>query len=328
MEEDLEVQRKTYLSIILSNTYSSNSFAAKSITLDFLFGFKNPYTAIVCLNECLNDDNYLAKIGLNCIYGILLAVEEYAKFFQTTIGHKFIETLIEIITYKIEDVSIDNYNLCMEKILEFIGNNINFKLIIPFIDLVNVFLYCEGEHTNRNKIFEKYLNVLDFACKRLLKENSKLLYYKISTIRNELNDKNIDKNPIIDKVCNTLNSIYSDNTTEVLLVSNVKEKAHSIVNQIQKTYQYINIEFIEKEEVMDSLEADNSLKIIFLIDLNNDDYCEMLYLFGVTKGMMKQNQLFAVFYNTQNHQTNVFLKNLIACYSDDSNFQDKLTNWI
>lgn len=131
----MEVQKETYLNVILPNQYSEDSFVTKSITLDFLFGFKSSCSAFATLNECLNENNRLAKIGLNCIYGILIAIKEYSKLCKTTISEDLVSTLINVITYKIDDFNTKNYKDCMKKILEFISENVDFNTITFFFSI-------------------------------------------------------------------------------------------------------------------------------------------------------------------------------------------------
>ena len=74
-----DVQKKTYLKLIMSEIYSNDAFCAKSITLDFMYQFNNPCLAMLSLTDILNYNTCIAKIGLNCIYGIVLAVQDYFK---------------------------------------------------------------------------------------------------------------------------------------------------------------------------------------------------------------------------------------------------------
>lgn len=334
----LEVQKNTFHSIILSKTYSDNSFMAKSITLDFLFGFNNPYTAIITLNECLSENNRLAKMGLNCIYGIILGVKEYKEFYQTPIVYDFIRTLINAITYKIDDFCINNYRICMEKIIEFIGENIDFKLIIPFFELVSVFLFCKDDSAEREAVFSKYCKVLDCVCKDLKNKDSRLLSYNLMSVKEELSEIELNENSALNQVNKILHNIYNEdksemlivsNKSEMLIVSNLKEKniSNSLINKLQRENYLIDVKDVEKESLMRITDF-NNIKIILLIDLENEDFGEMLYMLGLMEGKLDKGRLLGCFYNCDKANTEVFLQNLIGRYAIEDNLDDALRKFL
>lgn len=320
-----EVQKETYLNIILSKACSENYFIAKSSTLDFLFGFENPYSGMVYLNECLNEDNQLAKISLNSIYGILLAVKEYKEFHQTSVIYRFVKTLIDVLNYKIDDTSISNYKECMEMILEFIRQNINFKLIIPLFELSKIFQYYEGKNDQRETILKKYCNVLKDACNELQKENTKLLCFKLERLKKELNEQELSPDSILSQVNNIINSIFQNSKKKLLIVSNIENEKDSLANNILKENEQIEVSVVEKEEIKD-IRLDDSLRVLFLIDFKNDDFGEYIYWFGVMEGKMEKNHLLGCFYNPEIINTNVTYQKLIDRYADKHNLDDKLTN--
>lgn len=323
----LEVQKETYLNIILSNTYSDDSFAAKSITLDFLFGFKNSDTAIISLNECLNEDNHLAKMGLNCIYGILLAVKEYGTFYKPTTVYEFVRTLINILTYKIEDVLIDNYKDCMEKILEYISENVDFKLIVPFFELANIFSFCEGSDEKRDEVLNKYCKALDYACKKLMRKDSKLLSYNLLSVKEELKEKDKDKNSFLNHINTILSYIYDGDRKELLIISNMENGVANMVNNLKKNHQQKDIRIIDTEE-LGKIQQTNNSKVLFLIDFEESNFDEFIYWFGMMEGKLERNQLLGCFYNCEKVSKRMLYKTLIDRYTNENSMTDKLTKFL
>ncbi len=321
----LDIQKRTYLNLILSKTCSEEPFVAKSLTLDFLNGFDNPCTAIVYLNESLTEGNQYTRIGLNCAYGILLAVEEYRHFTPTIIIYKFLETLIDFAINKLDDITIKNYETCMAGIIKFIGQNINFRLISNFVKLGHTFIYSDMKNEKIKNIFKVYCETLKCSCEQLLKENRALLCYKIPSLTNTNTvDSEVctsdEKRQVVDGINKILNSIC---TTNLLVLSNDEEKRDAWTNKLRKKYDCINVKAVQCCEVYDSLPS-NNIKIIVLIDLKRNDYFEMLYLLGRLEGQTSENQLLACFYNTDNFNEYKEFKDLIGRYANEADFESRL----
>lgn len=324
----LEVQKETYLNVILPNQYSDDSFVTKSMTLDFLFGFNNPYLAFTTLNECLNKNNRLAKMGLNCIYGILLAVKEYSKFYNTTIIGDLVGTLINVITYKIDDVETKNYKNCMEKILEFISENVSFKMIKSFFELANIFSFCEGANKDREEVFKKYCDVLECACEELKRKNARLLCYSLQSVKAEWNGEEINNKDSLKQINNVLANIYDEKKTDdnvLYIISNIEDSKE--VSEIQKKYRKIDVHQLDKEN-LESINRGDKCKILFLIDAQKEGCDEMLYWFGLMEGKLERQQLLGCFYNCENDSSKPIYKKLFDRYANENNLEDRLSKFL
>lgn len=324
----MEVQKETYLNVILPNQYSEDSFVTKSITLDFLFGFNSPYSAFVTLNECLNENNRLAKMGLNCIYGILLAVKEYSKFCKTAISEGLISTLINVITYKIDDFNTKNYKDCMIKILEFISDNVDFKMITSFFQLANTFLYCEGVNEDREEVFRKYCEVLEYVCEELKRKNAKLLCYSLQSVKAEWNGEEINNKDSLKQINNILANVYDEKKADdnvLYIISNIEDCKE--VNGIQKKYRKIDVQQLDKEN-LEGINRGDKCKVLFLIDAQKEDCGEMLYLFGLIEGKLERQQLLGCFYNCENDSSKPICKKLFDRYANENNLDDRLSKFL
>lgn len=324
----MEVQKETYLNVILPNQYSEDSFVTKSITLDFLFGFKSPYSAFAILNECLNENNRLAKIGLNCIYGILLAIKEYSKLCKTTISEELVSTLINVITYKIDDFNTKNYKYCMKRILEFISENIDFKTITFFFQLANTFSFCEGTNEDREEVFIKYCDALEYACEKLKRKNARLLCYSLLSVKAEWNGEEINNKDSLKRLNNILANAYGEKKTDdnkLVIISNLEDS--NVVNIIKKKYRKIDVQQLDKEN-LDRINREDKNKILFLVDTQKEDCDEMLYWFGLIEGQRDHQQLLGCFYNCENDSSKPICKKLFDRYANENNLEDRLSKFL
>lgn len=323
-----KIQKETYLNLILSPSFSKNYFIAKSITLDFLYGFDNPCTAIIYLNEYISEDNHVASMGLNCVLGVLLAVEEYKRFCPTVIVHRFLLTLIRIVNYKLDDFTVDNYCLCMRKIIEFIGENINFKLLKKFVDLGAIFIYSDVNNEHVKYVFDVYCYELELACRKLLEENVNLLNYKIVALKNAYLDKTQneenEKREMLDRIYKILDSM---NANKLFIVSNVKDKGEYLVNKLRSQNKFLDVQLVEKDET-NNISYGYEEKVIFLVDFKENDIKEMLYLCGKVEGAVKKNHFLVCFYNRKEIQDYKILSTLVDCYSDENSFEDRLQKFL
>lgn len=320
------IQKQTYLDLITTSPFADDRFAAKSITLDFLYGFDNPCTAIVHLNECLCHNNFIASMKFNGFLGVLLAVEEYKHFYSTVIVHRFLLAVIEYIINKSDDYVLDNYVECMKRFIRFIGDNINFKLLANYLDMGEHLTYSkELNNNNVKEVFNYYCEVLMDACNILRAKNPSLLDYKLSLYKNKYKMK-IEENQenhkieMLTEVYKILNNI---DPNKVIIVSNVKEKGAELVNKLRRDHRYLDAQLIEKEKIRETIFNVNE-KVIFIIDLKENDSCEMIYLLGRIEEMVSKNHLLALFYDNKEAEKNTFYSELISRYSDSNNFEDRL----
>lgn len=320
---EVEIQKQTYISIMLLNSFLEDAFLAKSATLDFLFGCSNSCTAIMSLNECLSEDNHLAKMGLNEVYGIVLAVEEYKELFSVTIIHKFIITLINVISYKIGDTSIENYETCMNKILNFIGDNIDYDLISHFLRVSLEFIYCEK--SQKEKIFDTYHKVLEKSCKRLKLKNSKLFFYKIDAEKNMIveninNNEDEDSKKILEKIYEVINDVSCNDM--IMVIDNDENLGAYVQEHINKVVPSDCVNHIEDRSKILKLCFDEYDKMILAVNCNKRDFFEMMYYLGKLEEKMEIGHLLVCFDN--NDSGNVYLQKLVDRYSDKASFPNKL----
>lgn len=321
------VQKKTYLDLILLNKDCNKSLITKGITLDYLYGFEDASTAVVYLNKCLSESNCVAKMGLNCIYGILLAVEEYQKINPTIIIYKFINTLIYVVEGKIEDVTIENYYNCMDKILEFIGRNINFKSFNELIRISETFSLCEDNDEMKNRVLKKYCEILELSCIKLKQENRNLFNYIISNKKEEFYENGFLEESILDKTYSILDKIYIGDRKKLVVCSNEDEKRDIVIREIKQSNRVEDVECIEMDKISIYSMAEN-VKVLFLIDGLADNFLEILYLFGKIEGKIGEEKILACFYNTEEVSKKQIVRELLDRYSTEDNFDDKLINFL
>ena len=290
------IQKSTFINLIMSLPFSEDSFASKSITLDFLYGFDNSCTAIVCLNEYISEDNHLASMSLKCIYGVLLAVEEYKYVYPTVITQKFIMSLINIIIYKLGDSSLTDYLTCMKKILDFIGKNLSFRLLGEYVKLGSFFIYSDLNNGNIKEVFEKYCDTLSSVLSKFIKDDSSALNYKIESFQNMYGDKINSNND--EKEKEVLNRIYNilknANKCNIYIIANKQDLTGFTINELKNISKLSQIRVLRKESIR-SFSYKYEDKIIFLLDFNEDDWSEMLSLLGCVANKVKGGNVFACF---------------------------------
>lgn len=323
------IQKQTYVDLLTSSFLGESNFVAKSITLDFLYGFENPCIAIVYLNESLNQDSCLARMELSCIQGILFAVKEYQRFYPTVIIFRFVITLINIVSYKLDDFSLDNYSICMEELIEFIGENIDFKLLSEFVNLGYNFKYSCMNQKKVEELFKVYCSVLNKVCNRLLMENIDLLVYQITSLRNTYNVKieqcsDEKETSILNELCQIFNSVKKN---KILFISNEDIESQKIIYDLRKMYDRYDIQQIDKECIY-NLDVKYAEKVILLIDLAKEDAKDMLYLCGRLEATVKEDCFLACFYNEEVEEVNKILEVLINRYSKKDDFRSALHKFL
>lgn len=307
-----DIQKQTYSKLIMSKIYSEDAFCAKSITLDFMYQFNNPCIAMLSLTDILNHDNCIAKVGLKCIYGIVLAVEDYFKYTQKVIMSKFTKTLIDGVVYRIADTSLEDYEDCMIKIMQFITQNADINLLYPYFELIRPFRFSDLDNDKNKRVYEAYCLNLRQVCNRLLKENERLFFYKLNSIRSLYEPFRHDKN--LHEFIKVIDEVFDKIVDRVYILSNNNNKFAGIETQLRK-------EFGEKIHNLEKDEIDNitieKCKVIFILDFEQEDRNEMLYYLGKLEGELKTNGMFlAIFYgcSTPHVETNPVIKKLIDRY--------------
>ena len=316
-----DIQKQTYSKLISSKIYSDDTFCAKSITLDFMYQFNNPCIAMLSLTDVLIHDNCIAKIGLKCTYGIVLAVDDYFKYTPKVIMSKFTKTLIDGVVYKIADISIDDHDDCMINIMQFIAQNVDFNLLYPYFELIRPFRFSDLQIEKNKRVYDAYCQNLRQVCDRLLKENEKLFFYKLNGIRSLYesfrNDTRLqDFTKVIDEFFNKV-------VDRVYVLTNNSSKSAWLQNHLQK-------EFGERICNLENDEIDNIInekcKVIFILDFEQENKSEMLYYLGKLEGILRKKEMFiAIFYGcfTEFVETNPAIKKLIDRYIQGENLENK-----
>ena len=329
----IEVQKQTYIDIIQSTIFSNDPFIAKSITLDLLYSFENPCTSIVYLTDYLNQDYLLGRMGVNCVYGIVLAIEEYKKFYPTVIIHRFVDTLITFVSYKIGDTGIRNYKACMSKILKFIGDNLNYKLLHRFVDLGSEFKYIGISGTDiseENGIFEEYCNILEKTCERLSKENHALFEYKVLQFKDiyaaSESDDSVDKkiNSILKDVCE------KRDCSEVVVISSKNNSLSSnTLNSLDKELKVLWLDIDDIDDI-DAKSIKKNTKVIMLVDTVEDHLDKILFYYGVIKERVNDSNVLICFSKVDDSDANKndFVKKIISCNANETNFEDRLARFL
>lgn len=311
------IQKQTYLKLIMSKIYSEDAFCAKSITLDFMYQFDNPCIAMLSLTKILNYDNCIAKVSLKCIFGIVLAVEDYFKYNQKVIMSKFTNTLIDGVVYRIDDTFIEDYEDYMIKIIQFITQNVDFNLLYSYFELIRPFKFSNLENSKNKSVYEAFCQNIRQVCNRMLIENEKLFYYKLNIIKSRYeffrNDENMKEFiKVIDEVCDKI-------IDQVYIFSNNSNIFAGIETQLRKDLGE-NIHNLEKDEV-DKI-INEKYKVIFILDFQKDDFNEMLYYLGKLEAKLRSNNMFlAIFYgcSASHVKGNPAIKRLIDRYIQGEN---------
>ena len=326
----IKVQKQTYLDIIQSTIFSNDSFIASGITLDLLYSFENPCTSIVYLTDYLNQDYLLGRMGVNCVYGIVLAIEEYKKFYPAVIIHRFVDTLITFVSYKIGDTGIRNYKACMSKILEFIGDNLNYKLLRRFVDLGSEFKYIGisgADISEENGIFEEYCNILTKTCKRLAEENHALFEYKVLQFKDiyaaSESDDSVDKeiDSILKDVCE------KRECSKVVVISSKNKSLFS--NRLNSLDKEVKVQRMDIDDI-DVKSIEKNTKVIMLVDIVEDHLDKILFYYGVIKERVSDSNVLICFskVDDSNVNKNDFVKKIISCNADETNFEDRLARFL
>lgn len=312
-----DIQKQTYSKLIRSEIYSDDVFCAKSITLDFMYQFNNPCIAMLSLTDILNHDNCIARIGLKCIYGIVLAVDDYFKYTQRVIMSKFTKTLIEGVVYKIADISLEDHDNCMINIMQFITQNVDFNLLYLYFDLIRPFKFSDLENDKIKRVYEAYCQSLRQVCNRLLKENEKLFFYKLNNIRSLYESFRNDTR--LQCFIKVIDDFFDKIVDRVYILTNNSSKSAGVETQLRK-------EFGEKICNLEKDEIDNIInekcKVIFIFDFEQENKNEMLYYLGKLEGALKTKEMFiAIFYgcSTQYVETNPAIKKLTDRYIQGDN---------
>lgn len=320
-----DVQKQTYLKIIMSKVYSEDAFCAKSVTLDFMYQFNNPCVAMLSLTDILNYDGCIAKIGLKCIYGIVLAVEEYFKYMQKVIMSNFTRTLIDGMAHKIDDTFIDDYENCMINIMQFVSQNAEINLLYPFLELVRSFEFSNLDNDKTKKVYDVFCQCLKHICHRLMNENKKLFIYRLTGIKcryeHYRNDDRLwDFIKLLDEFSNE-----SDN--QIYFLSNNSDKSAELELRLSKEFEG-KIQTLQKYEIDDF--KFERCKVIFILDFEQEDAEEMLYYLGKLEGILGTHDTFlAVFYNcsAQQVKTSPGIRKLVDRYIQADEYK-KIVNFI
>lgn len=323
------IQKQTYSKLIRSTIYSDDIFCAKSITLDFMYQFKNPCIAMLSLTDILNYDNCVAKIGLKCIYGIVLAVGDYFKYTQKVIMSNFTKTLIDGVMYKIADIAINDYDNCMISIMQFISQNVDINLLRPYFELIRPFKFSELESDKIKRVYEAYCQTLRQVCNRLLKENKKLFFYKLGGIKSFYESFRSDKR--LGDFIEILDEFFDKIAGKVYILTNNSSEFAGIETQLRKEFgdNIFNLEYDDIDCILNE-----KYKVLFILDFKKENVIEMLYYLGKLEGVLRTEEKFiAVFYNcsTEYVETNPGIKKLIDRYiqgDNSDNIYKKIVNFI
>ena len=322
------IKKQTYIDLILSRNCNSDYLIAKSMTLDFLYGFENPYEAIVNLNKYISENRCMTRIRLSSIYGIILAVETYREFFPTVITDQFILTLMNIFNQKIYATSLDSYDEHMEKLISFIGDNITFKSMPSFMDKIGkLFIHLGTDEELIDIVFEHYCTVLKRILLKLMDKDRDILKYKIGSYQKvfllEANNQNNEKAKLILEVLDSaienkkLRRIHISSNTKPEIVEHVKERI-SYMDDIE--IEEIALERFSKDDF------DDNSRAILLIDVEEEYSLNMLYLCGILEGRMDESRFLPCFYNieAESVKDNVYIKELFSRFANENNFEEKI----
>lgn len=315
-----DIQKQTYSKLIRSKIYSDNAFCAKSITLDFMYQFNNPCIAMLSLTDILNHDNCIAKIGLKCIYGIVLAVDDYFKYTQKVIMSKFTKTLIDGVVYKIADISLDDHDDCMINIMQFITQNVDFNLLYPYFELIRPFKFSDLGIDKTKRVYDAYCQNLRQVCNRLLKENEKLFFYKLNGMRSLYESFRVDTR--LQDFTKVIDDFFDKIVDRVYVLTNNSSKSAGFETQLQKDFGE-RIRNLEKDEIDNII--NEKCKVIFILDFEKENKNEMLYYLGKLEGALRRKEMFiAIFYgcSTEFVKTNPAIKELTDRYIQGDNFEN------
>lgn len=314
------IQMQTYSKLIRSKIYSDDTFCAKSITLDFMYQFNNPCIAVLSLTDILNYDNCIAKIGLKCTYGIVLAVEDYFKYTQKVIMSKFTKTLIDGVVYKITDISLDDHDDCMINIMQFITQNVDFNLLFPYFELIRPFKFSDLEIDKTKRVYEAYCQYLRQVCKRLLKENEKLFFYKLNGMRGLY--ESFRKDSRLQDFTKVIDEFLDKIVEQVCVLTNNSSKSAMLQTRLQNDFgdRICNLEIDEIDNIINE-----KCKVIFILDFEQENKSEMLYHLGKLEGALGKEEMFiAVFYgcSTKFVESDPTIKKLIDRYIQEDNLDN------
>ena len=320
-----EIQKQTYSKLITSKTFASDAFYAKSITLDFMYQFDNACIAMLSLTDILCEDNCIGKIGVKCIYGIVLAVNEYFRYTQKVIMTRFLDVLLDGVIYKITDISLDDHDDCMVNIMEFITQNKDFHLLYPYFEIIRPLKFSDLENKKIKKVYDSYCQNLRKVCDRLMNQNEKLFFYKLNGIKNLYkpfrNDERLsDFMQIIDQYSKEI-------TSRVYILSNDSSRTTGFEERLRKDFNesISSLEIGEIDKVVNE-----KCKVILILDFEQGIKNEMLYYLGKLEGMLSTRKSFlAIFYgcSTETVKNNHAISELINRYlkGDDEDIAYKKT---
>lgn len=132
--------------------------------------------------------------------------------------------------------------------------------------MANTFSFCEGTNEDREEVFMKYCDALEYACEKLKKKNVSLLCYSLLSVETEWNREEMENKDSLKRLNDILANVHDAKKTDgitLVIISNLDD--NNIANSIEKKCRNIDVRQLDKDN-LESIDRKDNNKILFLVD--------------------------------------------------------------